>query len=368
MPNLKINNKTYSSVSEVHIPLADGSGSGDFAYINSETKNITENGTHDVKHYGTVNVDIPTEGDGITPTGTKTITENGTYDVTEYASAKVAVPSEEPNIQRLNVTANGTYNAPSGVDGYSPVVVNVPTESDIELQQKSVTPTETAQIITPDSGYDGLSAVTVGAISNTYVGSGVPKKGYQLFTPTTENQIIQSGQYLTNNQIILGDENLTAENIRKGVSIYDVLGIFEGQNSGSIAKFATGTFTLSSDNKADYTVAHNLLEVPTFSLLVLCDDISSQSLVLPYAIIWQLQVTKTMAIGSSVTTYLMRGSQICYSSNGSLSTSALSDTVSCYATTTTATFKGSSTYKLAAGKTYQWVCAVMDNVVLGGIE
>lgn len=31
----------------------------------------------------------------------------------------------EPVIQALSVTANGTYTAPSGVDGYSPVVVNV---------------------------------------------------------------------------------------------------------------------------------------------------------------------------------------------------------------------------------------------------
>lgn len=30
-------------------------------------------------------------------------------------------------IESLSVTANGTYTAPSGVDGYSPVVVNVPT-------------------------------------------------------------------------------------------------------------------------------------------------------------------------------------------------------------------------------------------------
>lgn len=31
----------------------------------------------------------------------------------------------EPVIQPLEVTTNGTYNAPAGVDGYSPVTVNV---------------------------------------------------------------------------------------------------------------------------------------------------------------------------------------------------------------------------------------------------
>ena len=33
-----------------------------------------------------------------------------------------------PVIEALSVTTNGTYTAPSGVDGYSPVTVNVPTQ------------------------------------------------------------------------------------------------------------------------------------------------------------------------------------------------------------------------------------------------
>ncbi len=43
------------------------------------------------------------------------------------------------------------------------------------LQSKTTTPTETAQTITPDGGYDGLSQVDVGAIDSEYVGSDVPR-------------------------------------------------------------------------------------------------------------------------------------------------------------------------------------------------
>jgi hypothetical protein len=34
-----------------------------------------------------------------------------------------------PVIESLSVTTNGTYTAPSGVDGYSPVTVNVPSQT-----------------------------------------------------------------------------------------------------------------------------------------------------------------------------------------------------------------------------------------------
>lgn len=44
------------------------------------------------------------------------------------------------------------------------------------LQTKSVTPSETAQAITPDQNYDALSRVDVGAIPGNYVGSQIPRK------------------------------------------------------------------------------------------------------------------------------------------------------------------------------------------------
>lgn len=99
------------------------------------------------------------------------------------------------------------------------------------LQSKTVSPSESAQTIKADNGYDGLSQVTVNAISTTYVGSGVTKKAAATYTPSTSNQTIAASQYLSGAQTIKGDANLVAGNIKSGVSIFGVTGTYAGGGS-----------------------------------------------------------------------------------------------------------------------------------------
>lgn len=56
----------------------------------------------------------------------------------------------------------------------------------------------------------------------------IPSKGKQTFTPSTENQIISSGQYLSEAQTVLGDSNLLPENIKTDVTIFGITGIHAG--------------------------------------------------------------------------------------------------------------------------------------------
>lgn len=103
--------------------------------------------------------------------------------------------------------------------------------SGASLQSKTVSPSESAQTVKADNGYDGLSQVTVNAISTTYVGSGVTKKAAATYTPSTSNQTIAASQYLSGAQTIKGDANLVAGNIKSGVSIFGVTGTYAGGGS-----------------------------------------------------------------------------------------------------------------------------------------
>lgn len=137
---------------------------------------------------------------------------NGTQTI--KGDSNLTAANIKSGVKIFNVT--GSYNEATGG----------PT-----LQSKTVSPSESTQTVSPDSGYDGLSKVTVNAISSTYVGSDVTKKSAATYTPKTTDQSIASGQYLSGTQTIKGDANLVAGNIKSGVSIFGVTGTYAGGGS-----------------------------------------------------------------------------------------------------------------------------------------
>ena len=157
---------------------------------------------------------------------------------------------------------------------------------EIELQDKIVVPSFNEQVVAPDSGYDGLSSVTVEAVPTTeqatpqidistsglitasaaqtegYVSSGTKSATMQLatqsaktVTPGTTNQVaVASNVYATGEVTVSGDANLKAENIAEGVKIFGVEGTHIGgiklptlTNEGSAADLLNGKELIDGD-------------------------------------------------------------------------------------------------------------------------
>lgn len=76
---------------------------------------------------------------------------------------------------------------------------------------------------TLDNGNKMLSGATAYANGTKYTGS-ITSKSAETYTPTTSDQTINAGQYLSGAQTIKGDANLAPSNIASGVSIFGVTG------------------------------------------------------------------------------------------------------------------------------------------------
>ena len=109
----------------------------------------------------------------------------------------------------------------------------------IELQNSSITPSESIQVLTPSAG-KVLNTVTIEAIPSEYVGTGVTRKESDVYYPSTVEQRIDPDQYLDGYQVFkpVITSNINAQNIKSGVLV-EVGDIDDSDRILGI----TGTFT-----------------------------------------------------------------------------------------------------------------------------
>lgn len=92
------------------------------------------------------------------------IPEQPIYEEGYVVGKEDGINEQKRKLTYINITQNGTFNRE---DGYSSVVVDVPIP-EIKNQEKNITITENGQTdITPDTGYTGLSKVSVNAAIDT---------------------------------------------------------------------------------------------------------------------------------------------------------------------------------------------------------
>lgn len=173
-------------------------------------------------------------------------------------------PCPEVNLEaaELEYTQNGEYTVTpeQGVDGFSSIDVTVNIPSDVNNQNKTVDPSTSSQSVSADSGYSGLGTVTVNAVTSSIdnnISAGNIKKDVTILgvtgnydpqptlsnlniTPSTNSQEYNpaisgvDGYSLVRVNAVTAaiDPNIQAENILEGVTILGVSGTDPGYDIG----------------------------------------------------------------------------------------------------------------------------------------
>jgi hypothetical protein len=130
-------------------------------------------------------------------------------------------------------------------------------------------PSETVQTITADSGYDGLSSVTVEAVSSTYIGSGITQRTSTDLTSSGATVTVPSGYYANQATKSVASGTEGTPTASKGtvsnhaISITPSVTNSEGYISGGIktgtavsvsaAELVSGTYSVTSSGTKDVT-------------------------------------------------------------------------------------------------------------------
>ena len=137
------------------------------------------------------------------------------------------------------------------------------------LQTKSITPTESAQTITADAGYDGLDEVDVSAIPSNYVGSGVTQRTSSDLSASGATVSVPSGYYASNasKAVSSGTEGtptatkgtVTNHSVTVTPSVTNTSGYIVGSTingtavSVSASELVSGTVNITASGNTDVT-------------------------------------------------------------------------------------------------------------------
>lgn len=301
--SLNVFGKVYNNVTGI---ISTNTSDVDLTFVRPQgTKSITQNGTGiDVASYATVDVSVSgggsptlqTKSATYTPTTsqqTDTVTADSGYDGLEEVDVTInAVPTGSASTPPTSITANPTISVgsdglitatasasksitPSVTAGYvSSGTAGTVTVSGSNTEQLStqagttITPTETEQTAVASGKYT-TGTIKVGAISSTYVGSGITQRDSTDLTASGATVTVPSGYYSAQASKAVATGSAGTPTASKGTvsnhaisvtpSVTNTTGyITGGTKTGTAvtvtaAELVSGTLSLSDNGTSDCT-------------------------------------------------------------------------------------------------------------------
>ena len=177
----------------------------------------------------TINVQSAAEAADTASADADVVSTSGSAGGTNIGGSIGTKTTTEPSTgYYIRLTASGSGSSKVTSAGWLATgsLTTASTTSTLYFPIDAATVTQNAPTVNSTGLVTATSTITAGYVSagtesNTLQ---LTTQGAQTITPTTSDQTISSGQYLTGTQTIKGDPNLIASNIKKNIEIFGVTG------------------------------------------------------------------------------------------------------------------------------------------------